>query len=205
MVSFISFILIIVIILLLTQGHFIEMAVSEGSLYRSRIHCYFLDQSRVVRPPATERNYHIFYQMMAGLNTDERTQLGLASLGVSDLHYLTRGNSILDTEEEKERFLEWKINMAVLGIPFLDVVRVLSAVLLLGNVHFRSGTEAKLEIQGNEELLAVARLIGVKSDLLIKGLTTRTHNVRGQLIKTYSDPYLVSYIYYLSFIYLSII
>ena len=192
MVSIISFILIIVIILLLTQGHFIEMAVSEGSLYRSRIHCYFLDQSRVVRPLATERNYHIFYQMMAGLNTDERTQLGLASLGVGDLHYLTRGNSILDTEEEKERFLEWKINMAVLGIPFLDVVRVLSAVLLLGNVHFRSGTEAKLEIQGNEELLAVARLIGVKSDLLIKGLTTRTHNVRGQLIKTYSDPSLVS-------------
>jgi hypothetical protein len=37
--------------------------VSEGALYRTKIHCYFLDQSRVIRPLPTEKNYHIFYQV----------------------------------------------------------------------------------------------------------------------------------------------
>jgi hypothetical protein len=45
------------------QGHFIEVQVSEGALYRTKIHCYFLDQSRVIRPLPTEKNYHIFYQV----------------------------------------------------------------------------------------------------------------------------------------------
>ena len=45
------------------QGHFIEVQVSEGAVYRTRLYCYSLDQSRVVRPLPTERNYHIFYQV----------------------------------------------------------------------------------------------------------------------------------------------
>ena len=44
-------------------GHFIEVQVSDGALYRTKIHCYFLDQSRVVSPLPMEKNYHIFYQV----------------------------------------------------------------------------------------------------------------------------------------------
>ena len=36
---------------------------SEGAVYRTRLYCYSLDQSRVVRPLPTEKNYHIFYQV----------------------------------------------------------------------------------------------------------------------------------------------
>ena len=45
-------------------GHFIEVQVSDGALYRTKIHCYFLDQSRVVSPLPMEKNYHIFYQVL---------------------------------------------------------------------------------------------------------------------------------------------
>lgn len=54
------------------QGHFIEVQVSDGALYRTKIHCYFLDQTRVVRPLPNEKNYHIFYQMLVGLTAEER-------------------------------------------------------------------------------------------------------------------------------------
>lgn len=54
------------------QGHFIEVQVTDGALYRTKIHCYFLDQTRVIRPLPDEKNYHIFYQMLAGLSHDER-------------------------------------------------------------------------------------------------------------------------------------
>lgn len=49
----------------MSQGHFIEVQVSDGALYRTKIHCYFLDQSRVVKPLPMEKNYHIFYQLLA--------------------------------------------------------------------------------------------------------------------------------------------
>lgn len=55
-----------------SQGHFIEVQVTHGALYRTKIHCYFLDQTRVVRPLPNEKNYHIFYQLLVGLTAEER-------------------------------------------------------------------------------------------------------------------------------------
>ncbi len=74
-------------------GNFIEVQVTDGAIYRTKIHCYFLDQvrekemfesfitnkhlfmqSRVVRTPPSERNYHIFYQMLAGLSSNDKSR-----------------------------------------------------------------------------------------------------------------------------------
>jgi myosin heavy subunit len=77
----------------------------------------------------------------------------------------------------------------VLGIPFLDVVRVLAAVLLLGNLQFHdnNGTCETHEA----ELKAVSGLLGVTPASLLRGLTMRTHNVRGQLVKSMCDANMV--------------
>ena len=96
-------------------------------------------QGRVVKPPPTEKSYHIFYQMMAGLHQEERIQLGLDGLTVRDLNYLNIGDIRQDETEDAKRFEEWRASLAILGIPFMDVVRVLSAILLLGNVVFAPG------------------------------------------------------------------
>ena len=168
-------------------GHFIEVQVSDGALYRTKIHCYFLDQSRVVRPQATEKNYHVFYQMMAGLGAHERKELGLTGYSVRDLRYLNQGDNRVDDTVEAERFNVWKSNLAVLGIPFMDVVRVLAGILLLGNVEFVEGNGLEVSVIGKEELKSVSSLIGVTPQLLLQGLTSRTHRVRGQLVKSASD------------------
>ena len=80
-------------------------------------------QGRVVKPPPTEKSYHIFYQMMAGLNPEERSQLGLDGLSIKDLNYLNIGDTRQDELSDAQRFADWKFNLAVLGIPFMDVVR----------------------------------------------------------------------------------
>ncbi|RXG59263.1 Unconventional myosin-Ih [Armadillidium vulgare] len=83
---------------------------------------------------------------------------------------------------------EWKACLGVLGIQVLDVVRVLAAILLLGNVTFIEGQGLEVDIQGgSHELKSVAALLGVSSAALYSGLTTRTHNVRGQLVKSMCD------------------
>ena len=74
----------------------------------------------------------------------------------------------------------------------MDVVRVLAAVLLLGNIQFN---ETSNFIDSNDsknscsnEIEAVASLLGVSSISLFRGLTTRTHrSIRGQLLKSTRD------------------
>ena len=48
-----------------------------------------------------------------------------------------------------------------------------------------------VDVVEKEELCTVAKLLGISSTILWQGLTTRTHNVRGQLVKSMSDANLV--------------
>ena len=72
-------------------------------------------------------------------------RLHLDGYSVSSLRYLHQGEVRQDVQEDARRFQAWKACLGVLGIPFLDVVRVLASVLLLGNVTFvdRPGTEVR--------------------------------------------------------------
>ena len=46
------------------------------------------------------------------------------------------GDTRQDEVADSQRFSEWRVSLAVLGIPFMEVVRVLAAILLIGNVQF---------------------------------------------------------------------
>ncbi|XP_054082847.1 myosin-G heavy chain isoform X2 [Zeugodacus cucurbitae] len=168
-------------------GQFIEVQVTDGALYRTKIHCYFLDQTRVIRPLPKEKNYHIFYQMLAGLSREERIKLNLEGYSPANLRYLQSGDIVQNEQEDAARFQAWKTCLGILGIPFLDVVRVLAAVLLLGNVQFIDGQSLEVDVKGEAELNSVASLLGVPPAALFRGLTTRTHNARGQLVKSVCD------------------
>ena len=133
-------------------SHFRVTSSSDGALHRTRLYCYSLDQSRVVRPLATEKNYHVFYQMMAGLSQEERAALDLKGYSLSDLSYLNRGNTRTDETEEVERF-NWKVNLVILGIPCMDVLKVMTAILLLGKIKFlESGAGLELDMNSKGEL-----------------------------------------------------
>lgn len=58
-----------------------------------------------------------------------------------------------------DRFEAWKACLGVLGIPFFDVVRVLAAVLLLGNVTFIEGQGLEVDIQGGSHELKVCAFL----------------------------------------------
>lgn len=149
------------------------MQVTDGALYRTKIHCYFLEQTRVVRVPPGERNYHIFYHMLAGLTAEERAQLHLDGYTTQELRYLAAPAPRRAQPDDAQRFHAWKTCLVILGIPFLDVVRVLAAVLLLGNVQFTEGAEGGAEPAAEAELAAAAALLGVPAPALLRGLATR--------------------------------
>lgn len=73
----------------------------------------------------------------------------------------------------------------------MDVVRVLAAVLLLGNIAFVDSGGREVDVYGDVELNAVAGLLGVSPQALFRGLTSRTHNTLGQVVKSFCDANIV--------------
>ncbi|XP_014665681.1 PREDICTED: uncharacterized protein LOC106807743 [Priapulus caudatus] len=94
------------------MGQFIEVHVTDGALYRTKIHCYFIDQSRIVKPQRHEKNFHIFYQMLAGLTQDEKVKLYLEGFSAHSLRYLSQGDTNQNEAQDAARFDTWKIRRA---------------------------------------------------------------------------------------------
>lgn len=63
--------------------HFNSSGVIEGA----KIEQYLLEKSRIVSQNPDERNYHIFYCLLAGLNKDDKRKLDLGD--ASQYRYLT--------------------------------------------------------------------------------------------------------------------
>ncbi|XP_052069098.1 unconventional myosin-VIIa-like isoform X1 [Mytilus californianus] len=168
-------------------GMFVENFLTDAAIYRTKVHAYLLDRSRVCSIQRFEKNYHIFYQMLSGLSAEEKAKLHLTGHSVHNLRYLSCGNTDFNDMEDKSRFDSWKLCLSVLGIPFSDVMRIFAAVLLLGNVEFVEGTGLELDIVGNNEIKAVAALLGVSGVALYRGFTTKTRNTRGQVCKALAD------------------
>ncbi|XP_031571952.1 unconventional myosin-XV-like [Actinia tenebrosa] len=171
-------------------GHLYEFYFTDGYVSKTKIQCYSLDYTRVTSPLSGERAFHIFYEMLNGITQEERAKLHLQGYSCHNLHYLS--GCPLPTEEEELKmrttFEKWRGGLSTLGIPFTDVLRILAAILLLGNVQFVEGEGLELDVKGNNEIKAVAALLGVSGVSLYRGLTTKTKNLRGQVFRSLCEP-----------------
>lgn len=95
---------------------------------------YLLEKSRICSQGWNERNYHVFYYLLAGASDLEKEQLHL--LAPEKYNYLSKsGCSVLPSVDEKYEFSRLKQSMEMVGfMPDKQrrLFAVLSAVLLLG-------------------------------------------------------------------------
>lgn len=61
---------------------------ASGAICGARITQYLLEKSRIVTQAATERNYHIFYQLCAGASDEEKEKWKLGK--AEDYRYLNQ-------------------------------------------------------------------------------------------------------------------
>uniref|UniRef100_A0A8C0ZHU8 Myosin VIIB n=1 Tax=Cyanistes caeruleus TaxID=156563 RepID=A0A8C0ZHU8_CYACU len=152
--------------------HFNQNGVIEGA----RIEQFLLEKSRVCRQAPEERNYHIFYCMLMGMNTEQKKMLNLGT--ASEYTYLTMGNcTSCDSRNDAKDYAHIRSAMKILMFSdseHWDISKLLAAILHLGNVEF----QGKFSI-------ACAYL---SSDLLVKvfplgnSLTNLSIIVRGESV-----------------------
>ncbi|GBG32956.1 Myosin-6 [Hondaea fermentalgiana] len=168
-------------------GKLIELDFDRQSarLMGAAIDVYLLEKARVVHQQEGERNYHIFYEMNAGLSREERNELSFPDL--RSCRYIE--SSTMDRADIDDKS-QWKLTNAAFDIigftdtERLQVLRVMSAVLHLGNISFEphnvNGAEGSKVSRGSKDSAELcASLLGVDKDQLVAALTTRGISVGG--------------------------
>lgn len=106
-----------------------------NAFYSAVVQKYLLEKSRIVSQGRNERNYHVFYYLLAGANEQEKQLLHLESCDW--YNYLNKSGCYgLENIDERHEFSRLKQSMEMVGFTAEKQRRlfaVLSAVLLLGN------------------------------------------------------------------------
>ncbi|XP_078408901.1 unconventional myosin-X-like [Cetorhinus maximus] len=166
-------------------GKFIQLHFSQnGNIQGGAIVDYLLEKNRVVRQNPAERNYHIFYALLAGTDTQQKEALYLSE--AESYHYLGQSRCVRGESLEDKVMFE-KVMDALLVMEFdseeiHDVFKLLSGVLQLGNIEFITAGGA--QISTKEVLSNVSDLLGLDSFQLAELLTQRSIILRGEEIST---------------------
>ncbi|GAA5976690.1 hypothetical protein JCM10908_005597 [Rhodotorula pacifica] len=168
-------------------GKYIQI-LFDGSqtIVGARIRTYLLERSRLVYQPETERNYHIFYQLLAGAPASERKSLGLESAAA--FTYLNQGGAnalTIGGVDDAEEFAATQKALSTVGITVeqqWQIFRVLAALLHLGNMQIRATRTNALLDDDDKSLVLATKLLGIdqsefKKWILKKQIVTRTDKI----------------------------
>uniref|UniRef100_A0A4W2EA00 Unconventional myosin-X n=1 Tax=Bos indicus x Bos taurus TaxID=30522 RepID=A0A4W2EA00_BOBOX len=166
-------------------GKFVQLNIGQkGNIQGGRIVDYLLEKNRVVRQNPGERNYHIFYALLAGLGHEEREEFYLSV--PENYHYLNQSGCVTDrTISDQESFREVIMAMEVMQFSkeeVREVLRLLAGILHLGNIEFITAGGAQVSFK--TALGRSAELLGLDPAQLTDALTQRSMFLRGEEILT---------------------
>lgn len=145
-------------------GKFIKIEFnSKGKIGGAHIDWYLLEKSRVVKQSKQERNYHIFYQLLAGLTDKELELLGLKK-SPSNYNYLKDGNDTIPGVDDKKEFKHLKGALDIMGIPkvkYYEIFKLIAIILHIGNIEFTSLKAEQANFKTSVDKLC--ELLGVSS------------------------------------------
>lgn len=166
-------------------GKFVQLNICQkGNIQGGRIVDYLLEKNRVVRQNPGERNYHIFYALLAGLDQGEREEFYLSL--PENYHYLNQSGCTEDkTISDQESFRQVIEAMEVMQFSkeeVREVLRLLAGILHLGNIEFITAGGAQISFK--TALGRSAELLGLDPTQLTDALTQRSMFLRGEEILT---------------------
>ncbi|XP_036068960.1 unconventional myosin-XV [Oryzias melastigma] len=168
-------------------GKYIEVFLENGIICGAITSQYLLEKSRIVFQAKDERNYHIFYEMLAGLPSQQRQAFYLQE--AETYYYLNQGgNCGIVGKNDADDFRRLLSAMEILRFSPEDqsaIFRVLSSILHLGNVYFQryenDGQEVASVVSA-QEIRVVAELLQISPEGLQKAITYKvTETMRDKI------------------------
>ena len=165
-------------------GKFIDLSFGKaGDLLGGVITTYLLEKVRLCSHSKGERNYHVFYQLVAGGSDAERAHWQLPA--ASELHYLGQGGEARPSEHDVAGFGRLKDAMTTLRFDSRSqaaVFDVVAGLLHLGQVEFADNHNDGAELKASKAVAAslnlAAKLLGLKAEALTKAVTVKASTGR---------------------------
>jgi myosin-5 len=166
-------------------GKYIEiMFDKQTSIIGAKIRTYLLERSRLVFQPLKERNYHIFYQLVAGISDKERQELNV--LPVDQFEYLNQGNTpTIDGVDDKAEYLATKQSLKTVGVTEAqqtEIFRLLAGLLHLGNVKIGASRNDSVLAPTEPSLQRACSILGIDSTEFAKWIVKKQLVTRGEKI-----------------------
>uniref|UniRef100_A0A8D0GBA6 Unconventional myosin-X-like n=1 Tax=Sphenodon punctatus TaxID=8508 RepID=A0A8D0GBA6_SPHPU len=166
-------------------GKFIQLHFSQlGHIQGGRVTDCILSLNRVVHQNPGERNYHIFYALLAGVSGEQKEALCLYK--PESYHYLNQSGCVND-ESLDDREMFRKVMTALKVMEFSseetrDIFKLLSGVLQLGDIEFMTAGGAQITTKA--VLNNASELLGLDAFQLSEVLTQRSMILRGEEISS---------------------
>ncbi|EXJ80274.1 hypothetical protein A1O1_08416 [Capronia coronata CBS 617.96] len=166
-------------------GKYIEIMFDKSTnIIGARIRTYLLERSRLVFQPLKERNYHIFYQLVAGATDEERQELGL--LPVEEFDYLNQGNEpSIDGVDDAAEFTATRKSLTTINVSDStqkEIFRILAALLHMGNIKI-TATRSESTLSSTEPALVRAcKILGIDANDFAKWTVKKQLITRGEKI-----------------------
>ncbi|XP_078257713.1 unconventional myosin-XVB [Rhinoraja longicauda] len=159
-------------------GKLLWIHIRDDLVVGNSISHYLLEKSRLVFQARGERNYHVFYELLAGLDEEQKQELSLQE--AETYFYLNQGGVCeISSKNEHKDFMCLLHSLGRIGLledQLMSVWSILSSILQLGNVCFTSyedGSQELAVIVSHTETRIVANLLQVSLDTLNSVITQR--------------------------------
>jgi len=166
-------------------GKYIEIMFDKRTeIIGARIRTYLLERSRLVFQPLKERNYHIFYQLVAGATSTEREQWGL--LPVEHFDYLNQGgHPSIEGVDDATEFKATRQSLSTIGVSGHkqdSIFGILAALLHLGNVKITATRTDSVLSPTEPSLVRACEMLGVDASEFAKWTVKKQLITRGEKI-----------------------
>ena len=167
-------------------GKFIILQLQEGCLVSASIETYLLEKVRLISQAPGERNFHVFYEILAGLPQAQRRDLHIANRTAKDFHMTAQSGTFnrRDGVDDRETWKELLQALETVGFSPEeqgDLFHVTCGLLHASNLTF-TGDDAIALDRTNPSLKHTTELFGVDPEALNESLTKCRIEARGEVL-----------------------
>ncbi|XP_051719592.1 unconventional myosin-VIIa [Ctenopharyngodon idella] len=169
-------------------GKYVEIFFNkQGVIEGAHMEQYLLEKSRVCHQAPQERNYHIFYCMLSGMQSEHKKTLSLGN--ASQFKYLTEGDCLTcDGRDDADEFGRIRAALKILTFSDKDcweIFKLLAAILHMGNINFQGtiiNNMDSCDVLSSNNFSVSAKLLEVEDAVLEKSLTYRSFMTNREIV-----------------------